>query len=329
MQTELLSGPEKAVLFLLTLDEVQAAPILAELAPGEIRQLREVASGMKSVPAVAMQAVMAEFVVASGDAVAVPRGGVRYLRRLATRALGEARSNELFVDTPAPALERLRGADPAALAAVLENEHPQLVAAVLSQLETERAAEVIGQLPEQNRSIVLARLGTMTEVPASLLEEIATALTAELPETRSEGALEVDGIARSAALVRSLGREAGEALLGTLDDGHAELAAAIRKAMYTFEDLKVLDSKGLRSLLENVQTERLTLALKTASDELKTNIYGSMSKRAAERIKEDLDLLGSAKLADVEAAQQEIVQIALKLDGEGVITLDGGRDAVV
>jgi flagellar motor switch protein FliG len=323
-----LSGPEKAVLMLLSLDEATATPILSEMDAGDVRKLREAASNMRAVPAAALEHVYAEFIQQTKEAVAVPRGGVRYLRKLTGRAMGEVRAAEIFVDQQESALERLAAADPSAIASVMENEHPQLVAAILSQLDNEKAARVLEQLPEASRSQVLERLGTMTEIPSALLEEVATALSAELPTSQKDTVRTVDGIARSAALVRRMGRETGEALLGTLEEGNQELATEIRRAMYTFEDLSVLDARALRSLLEAVPVEKLTMAMKTASESLRNHIFTSMSKRAAERIKEDMEVMGGVRLADVEAAQREIVEVALRLDAEGTISLEA-KSAVV
>ena len=323
-----LSGPEKAVLMLLSLDEATATPILSEMDAADVRKLREAASNMRVVPASALEHVYAEFIQQTKEAVAVPRGGVRYLRKLTGRALGEVRAAEIFVDQQESALERLAAADPSAIASVMENEHPQLVAAILSQLDNEKAARVLEQLPEASRSQVLERLGTMTEIPSALLEEVATALSAELPTSQKDTVRTVDGIARSAALVRRMGRETGEALLGTLEEGNQELATEIRRAMYTFEDLSVLDARALRSLLEAVPVEKLTMAMKTASESLRNHIFTSMSKRAAERIKEDMEVMGGVRLADVEAAQREIVEVALRLDAEGTISLEA-KSAVV
>jgi len=323
-----LSGPEKAVLMLLSLDEATATPILSEMDAGDVRKLREAASNMRAVPATALEHVYTEFIQQTKEAVAVPRGGVRYLRRLAGRAMGEVKASEIFVDQQESALDRLAAAEPAAIAAVMENEHPQLVAAILSQLDNEKAARVLENLPEASRSQVLERLGTMTEIPSALLEEVATALAAELPTSQKDTVRTVDGIARSAALVRRMGRETGEALLGTLEEGNQELATEIRRAMYTFEDLSVLDARALRSLLEAVPVEKLTMAMKTASESLRNHIFTSMSKRAAERIKEDMEVMGGVRLADVEAAQREIVEVALRLDAEGTISLEA-KSAVV
>jgi flagellar motor switch protein FliG len=325
-----LTGPEKALLMLLSMDEETAMPILAELDEQDVRRLREIASKMGAVPSDAFGRVYQEFVSQGSEMVAVPKGGVRYLRRIAAGAFGESRAQELFVDGPPTALDRLGVTDPMALASVLENEHPQLIAAIMSQLDTDRAADLLDQLPEEMRPVILERLGTMTDIPTNVLEEIANALSTELPDSGGdELVLPVNGVSRSAALVRKLGRETGEALLTNLAEGNEELASEIRKAMYSFEDLLVLDARALRSLLEAVPVERLTMALKTASTELTEHIFSSMSKRAADRIREDMDLLGGVRLADVEAAQSEIVEVALRLESEGAISLEGQEGAVV
>lgn len=321
-----LSGPEKAVLMLLSMEEATAVPVLAELTPEEVARLRGAASKLKSVPVAQLGTVYREFIEKSQSALAVPRGGVRYLEQIAERALGPTKSGLIFSDRKRSSLERLEAADPAAIGAVLEHEHPQLVAAVISQMQPEKAADVVSRLPAEKRPQVLMRLGTMTEVPASVVEEIAGALTTELPSVDAETTLQVKGLDRTAAVIRKLGRELGEEVLDALADENDELADAIRQAMYTFDDLMVLNAASLRLVLEGVPSERLTLALKTAPEKLKNAVFSSMSRRAADRIREDMEMLGAVRLADVEAAQREIVEVATRLMAEGTITLDGGGD---
>jgi len=313
---------------LLSLDESTAAPIIAELDMDDLRKLREVATVMRAVPASALDSVYQEFLDKSQEAVAVPKGGVRYLRRIATKALGEAKTQEIFLEGPQSSLEKLANADEASLASVLENEHPQLVAAILSQVPTNKAVAVLEQLPEEKRAGVLERLGKMSEVPAGLLEEVAATLSNELPQSGTEALISVDGIAKSAALVRHMNRETGEMILGSLAEEDADLATEIRRAMYSFEDLGMLDQKAMRALLESVPSDKLVLSLKTASEKLKEKIFSSMSKRASDRLREDLEILGGVRLADVEAAQREIVEQALMLAAEGVITLEEDHGVV-
>jgi flagellar motor switch protein FliG len=324
-----LTGPEKAVLMLLSLDEATAGPIVAELDGNELRKLREVAAMMRAVPAMSLDEVYGEFVERGAELVAVPHGGVSYLRRLASSALGETRSQEIFVDAPRSGLERIAHASPGSLAPILENEHPQMVAAILSQIDASRAARILEGLPPEMQLNVIERLSTMTEVPAGLLETVASALSEELPPSEAEAAVSVDGVSRSAALIRKLGKESAADLLGRMTDANAEIATVIRQAMFTFEDLKGVDPRAMRALLKEVATDKLVLALKTASEALRNHIFSSMSARAASLIREDLEALGSVRLAEVEAAQRTIVDAALALDASGTISLWSEGDDMV
>jgi flagellar motor switch protein FliG len=321
-----LSGPEKAVLLLLSLDERAAAPIVSELSPEHVKRLRETAAQMRSVPSQALHDVYTEFLTRSGEAVAFPRDGVGFIRRISARALGETETQKLFEEKPKTAIDKVAAAEDEVLAGLLANEDPQLTAALLSQLPTEKSAAVLALLPEASRPQVIGRLGALKELPSHLVEEVATALAAELPEPGAGGATPIDGVSRSAAVVRALNKEVGELLLSDVEAENELLAAEIRQAMYSFEDLRSLDAKSMRELLKAVPGDRLTLAIKTASPELTQNIFGGMSKRAADRVREDLELLGAVRLADVEAAQQEIVEIALRLAAEGTLSLGGGGE---
>jgi flagellar motor switch protein FliG len=324
-----LTGPEKAVLMLLSLDESTAAPIVAEMDGTDLRKLKEVASMMRAIPASSLDEVYIEFIGRGEELVAVPHGGINYLRRLAANALGEDRSQEMFLDAPQTGMEKLARAAPSSLAAVLENEHPQVVAAVLSQLEAGRAAQIFETLVPDMQMAVLQRLGTMSEVPAGLLDTVASALSSELPAPESEASISVDGVSRAASLVRKLGKETAAEMLVRLTDENGELATLVRQAMFTFEDLKGVDKRALRTLLKEVQTDRLVLALKTASDALKQHVFSSMSTRAAELVRDDLEALGTVRLADVEGAQREIVEVALMLESNGTITLWSESDDMV
>jgi flagellar motor switch protein FliG len=318
-----LNGAEKAVLLLLSLEESAAAPIVGELTAEHIKLLRETAGKMKSVPANSLHDVYSEFLDRSAEAVAMPKGSSGFIRRISAQALGELETQRMFEEKPMTSIDRVAAAEVDTLAGLLVNEDPQLTAALLSQLPAEKGAAILELLPDAMRPVVLTRLGSMKEIPGHLVEEIAGALAAELPEPGAAG-VAVDGVARSAALVRQLSKETCEMLLSDVEAENELLAQEIRQAMYSFEDLKLVDARSMRELLKAVPGDRLTLAVKTASPELSNHIFSGMSKRAAERVREDLELLGAVRLADVEAAQQEIVEIALRLAAEGTLTLGGG-----
>jgi flagellar motor switch protein FliG len=319
-----LTGVEKAVLFLLSLDEVVAAPIVSELSEGELRKLRAVASTMREVPTGAIDEAFRDFLVRSSSAVAVPRGGLPYLRRLSAGALGEERTRKVFEDGVTSPLARLEHAAPDAVAALLGNEPPQLVAAILVRLEPRSAAAVLRAMPPERQSTVVAHVSQMTELPASVIEDVATALAAELPSDDAATLVSVDGVAKAAEMLNAAGKDVSAGILKLIESENSVLAAEVRQAMFTFEDLVRLDARAMRELLKEVPAEKLTLALKGAPQELLLAVFAGMSSRAADLIKDDLELLRKVRKSEVEAARKEIVEAALKLEADG--RLDLGKE---
>jgi len=320
-----LSGPEKAVLFLLSLDESVAAPIVNELTEDDLRKLRAVASTMRQIHSGAIDETFRDFLGMSRGAVAVPRGGLRYLRRLSTGALGEERTSRVFEDGVTSPFARLEAAPADAVASLLEAEPPQLCGAILARMAPTAAAEIISRMTDDRQAAVIAHVSRMTDVQASLLEDVAQALARELPSADTVTAVNIDGIAKAAEILNAANRDASKAILATIEAMDETLAKNVRQAMFTFEDLVRIDNKSMRELLREVATDRLTLALKGASDAVKGAIFAGLSSRAADLISDDLELLGNVKKTEIEAARLEVVQAALTLEGDGRISL--GRDA--
>jgi flagellar motor switch protein FliG len=319
-----ITNAEKAVLFLLSLDEQVAANVVRELGATELRKLRAVASTMREVPAGALDETFRDFLLRSASAVAVPRGGLPYLRRLSAGALGEQAARDIFEDGVTSPLARLEGAPSDAVATLLEREPPQLVAAVLARLDPSRAAEILSAMPLDRQCTVVRHVGTMTELPAKVLEDVATALANELPTADASTLVSVDGVAKAAELLNAAGRDTSNAILGALTTEDSKLASQVQQAMFTFDDLRRVDSKGMRELLREVASERLTLALKGAPQELLDVVFAGLSARAAELLRDELELLVKAKKSDVDAARKEIIETALRLEAEG--RMDLGRD---
>jgi flagellar motor switch protein FliG len=319
-----ITNAEKAVLFLLSLDEPVAGNVVRELGEAELRKLRAVASTMREVPAGALDETFQDFLQRSTSAVAVPRGGLPYLRRLSAGALGEDVARTIFEDGVTSPLARLEGAPSDAVATLLEREPPQLVAAVLARLEPSRAAEILSAMPLERQCTVVRHVGTMTELPAKVLEDVATALANELPTSDASTLVSVDGVAKAAELLNAAGRETSTAILDALAGADSQLATDVQQAMFTFDDLRRVEPKAMRELLREVPTERLTLALKGCSQELMDAVFAGLSARAAELLKDDLQLLGKAKKSDVDGARREVLDAALRLESEG--RLDLGRE---
>ncbi|MFO0676825.1 MAG: FliG C-terminal domain-containing protein [Polyangiaceae bacterium] len=316
-----MTGPERAVLFLLSLDEAIAAPIVRELDESALRQLRSVAATMHAVPSGALDETMKDFVERSSRAVAVPRGGLPYLRRLSAGALGEERASLLFEDGVASPFHRLEVAPPDAVAVLLAEEPPQLAGAVLARMAPDAAALVLRAMPADRQSAVVAHVSRMTEIQANILEEIASAVAKELPDSEVSTSVSVDGIAKAAEILNASGQSSARSILSVIESDDVALANQIKQAMFTFEDLVRVDARAMRELLREVATDRLTMALKNVSDELRNAVFSGLSSRAADLIRDDLEVLGNPKKSEIEAARIEIVQAALRLEGEGRIDL--------
>jgi flagellar motor switch protein FliG len=322
----MLTGPEKAVLFILSLDEEIALPIIHGLEEPELRKLREVASTMSEVEAGALDGIYREFLDRTSSAVAVPRGGLGYLRRLTAGALGEDRARAVFEGGAQSPLDRLEAARPEMLATLLEREPPQLVAAVLAQLEPQKAAAILGEMPLERQHLVIDRVGRLTQLPAGALEDVASALVGELPGADTEALISIDGVASAAQILNASTQDSARQLLQQLEDVEPDLAQRVRLAMFAFDDLARLDPKTMRTLLREVPTERLTIALKNASEAVMTAIFAGLSSRAAELMRDDLELIGHVRKSEIQKAREEVVEIALRLEAEGTIDLGRGGE---
>jgi flagellar motor switch protein FliG len=322
-----LTNAEKAVLFLLSLDEAAARPIVEELGEEEIRKLRAVASTMREVQKDAIALTFREFLERSGSAVAVPRGGLPYLRKLSAGALGEDRTRAVFEDGVTSPLTRLERARPEDVATLLDTEPPQLAAAILSVLDPKSASLVLFAMSEDRQAAVIQNVGRMTQVPATVLEDVAAALVASLPSSDASTLVSVDGVAKAAELLNSTGKGPQELILGFLDTEDPELAGDVRQAMFTFDDLSRVNARQMRVLLREVASERLVLALKGASDRVVDAILAGLSTRAAALVRDDLEQLANARKADVLAARREVVATALRLEADGQIDLGRGDDS--
>ncbi|MGE0787565.1 MAG: flagellar motor switch protein FliG [Sandaracinaceae bacterium] len=327
-----MSGAQKALLFLVSLDEYVATKILGHLGDEEMRLLRSCSQSMDEAAPSAIKAVHHEFLerVRAGMPASL-RGSNAYLRRLAGNALGEGRAAELWSDQArSEGAAALASLETDVLMALLEHEQPQTVAVVLSQLPASKSSQVVEKMDAVMRQDVLLRLAKLESVPSKVLEDIERAFKQHVKQLSTVQKAEIPGKKVAADIVKRLPNEMGQELLEALRGTNAEAADAIEKALFTFEDLTRIDSRGMQQLLKEVATDQLTLALKTASEELKEKVFGNVSKRAADLLHEELELMGPVRLSDVEAAQQSIIQTALELEREGRITIarEGGGDFV-
>jgi flagellar motor switch protein FliG len=248
------------------------------------------------------------------------------------QALGEAKAVELWTDVRegTGAVQQLAELDIPTILGIIDREHPQTLAVILSQIAPIRAAEISSKLTPERQAQVVMRLAQLEGIPNQVIEEIEKQFAAEIAALSSGSRQPIDGVKVAGNLLKHLDSERSEALLEELGSLDAALVAELKKALFTFEDLQRVDARGLQALLKEVSTESLVLALKTASEVIREKVFSSVSSRASQMLREELELLGPTRLADVEAAQQTIVEAALRLEREGKIQIarEGGADYV-
>lgn len=324
-----LTGPEKAAYFVLSLDEDLAAPLLSRLPDEDLQRIHQTALKLRRarVEPELLCDIYKDFIAGvSGERPVLRRGG-DYLSQLFRKAVGEERAH-LLLKGPPPVSGPLDDValDGKVLAEMLSGEHPQTIAAVLSQVDTLVAAEVLTTLSEEVQDQVIDRMTSLSSISPLAIRATRDTLSTELGESLSQEM--TSGVSRVAAILNSLMPEQSAMLLAKIEARAPEQAALIRREQFTFEDLAKLDRRGMQVLLREVDAAMLVVALKTAGEEVRQRVFSSMSSRAAETIKEDLANLGPQRLADVEKAQRDMVETAIRLQTEGKLVLVTGGQVV-
>jgi flagellar motor switch protein FliG len=331
-----MTGPKKAAILLLALGEDGAADVMKNLEEAEIQQVGYYMSRFTDVSPEELDIVLEEFYrnsVMADEGVNIS-SSPDFVKNALTKALGADRAKELSENLGAgeeeAGLEALRYAEPIMIANYIRTEHPQTIALILSYLKNaEQSSAVLRDLPESLQADILYRMAVIESIPPGVISEMNEVLTEEM-KTAGSMATSVGGVEPVAEILNSVDKATETRILSSIEETNPELAEQIRELMFTFEDMALIDAKQMQLVMKDVDQADMVLALKTASDAVKELIFGSMSSRAAEMVREDLENLGPAKLSDVEAAQQKIIKVVKKLEEAGTITIAGagGGDLV-
>lgn len=322
------SGPRKAAIALLSLDEEVAALVLARMADQDVRKLVEAVEDLDEVGPEMIDRVLIDLERGLTNPLSLVRsGGSKYVRKLADRAFGTDRAQKLFGVAPviSEPLQLLRTARVNSLAQLLAEEHPQIAAVVLTQLAPGIAAKVLALMEPIMAADLASRISNLDEIPehavAEASESLVKALDAVGGLAGSDSRTEFDGLAFSAAIVNEMSAEDGDSLLGKIAEADEGCATRIRESLFTFEDLARIASREMGNLLRNIQSEVLVTALQTATPELRDHFLSSLSQRASATLRDDLSAAAPKRLSEVEAAQREVVEQAMKLAAEGKLTM--------
>lgn len=323
------SGITKAAIVALMLGEEASAAIFRHMNESEVELLAQEMAELGPVPGDMVERVLVEFHQAVVAPVQGTRGGVDYTRRVLSRSVGEPASRAIM-ERVQKAFQSNAGfaaidrTDPNQLSKFVAGEHPQTIALILARLNPGNAAQLITTLPETMRVDVLTRMAHIEEISPDVVTRVSDVIESRIKSLAGPTMEQSGGLRAVADLFNRLDRSVSAPVLEALEEDRPELAVSIRNLMFVFDDFATLDDTAMREIVPRVDRKDLVIALKGASEDLRRKFLGNMSKRAAEMVREEMDVLGAVKLKDVEKGQQNIVAVARGLEDEGVISMVGG-----
>ncbi len=330
-----LSGAKKAALLLMSMGEEFTTKVFQHLDEREIMTIGEHMAEIKKVDSGSVSAVMKEFARTYEESGGVGVSGKDFLEKTVSKAFDSRKADNLLDDLLAKrgpvSFEKLSALSPQILSGVLLNEHPQTIALILVNLKHQTAAEIIQEFPEDIQSEVVVRIADLDDVPTEIVSEIHDVMEEQVSNISKESDGNLGGIETAAEILNQLDNKTENAILEKIETDREELAEEIRQSMFIFADHVHLDDRGIRALLKEVSNDELILALKTAADDLTEKIFANVSQRAAQMMREDMEVMGPVRLKDVEQAQLNILRTARRLADEGKIMLGGkgGEDILV
>ncbi len=328
-----VSRVDAAAILLMSLGEADAAQVLKHMGPKEVQRVGTSMAALKDVSQEQVEAIMIEFLESVGSQTGMGIGSDEYIKNMLTEALGKDKADSLIdrilVGGNTTGLDTLKWMDGRAVAELIRYEHPQIQAIVLSYLESDQAAEVLGVLDEKVRLDVVMRVASLESIQPQALQELNDILEKQFSGNASTKTSKIGGVKCAADIMNFIDTTIEADLMDSIKEVDAELGTEIEELMFVFDNLKDVDDKGIQTLLREVSSDILIIALKGADTELQEKIFKNMSKRAAELLRDDLEAKGPVKVSEVEGAQKEILTIARRLSESGEIALGGSGEAMI
>jgi flagellar motor switch protein FliG len=307
--------------------EESAKEILRALPEVDVQRLTEELADLRGITPEVSAGILEEFWELLETQNFMTHGGLDYASRLLIETFGKARADDLLMlvrrsqEEAQGNLAKLQRTDPQQLGKLLDSEHPQTIALVLAHLDPRRASQVLDSLSEEHKVLSIQRLAEMRQFSPEMAQKVAHILHRRLENVGDTARKSYSGFKAVADLLNRLNAEESKKILETIEDGQPELALSIRNLMFTFEDLVTVPPATIREIVSGVDKRQLALALRGAKDDLRAQIFKSMSSRAVEMLKEDMEVLGPVRSREVAQAQQEILNLARRLEAEGKVIL--------
>lgn len=322
-----LTGTERSAILLMTLGEEYAANILKHMDPREVHKVGTAMSSLGKISSEQIDKVVGEFLETLNGQTVTDVGKDEYVSNVLVQALGNDRAgnmiNRVLEGRNAKGLETLKWMAPEDVVEMVGNEHPQIISIVLSQLDADHAAAVLAALDEDTRTDVVLRVARMEEVSPEALEELDQILARQFSEMNVVKPPQVGGPRSVAEILNFLDQKDEQAITEKILSIDEELAHRIKDLMFVFDNLMDIDDRGIQTLLREVSSDQLVLALKGADDALQEKIFRNMSSRAADMLKDDMETKGPVKLSEVQDAQKEILVVVQRMAENGDIVLGG------
>ena len=320
-------GLQKAAILMVLLGEEAASNIYRNLSEADVQRLTQRIAELERVKPEAALSVLEEYHQLILTQSYLAEGGPEYAQKLLVKAFGENGAKQLLdqvskaMEMSVGQLESLQKVDPQQLAKFLETEHPQTIALILAHLHARQASALLLRLPEEIRAETIKRLAQLRQFSPEVAQKVSLSLHKRLESLGEQSRRAYAGIKGAADLLNQLDPNASKSILESIEQEDPKMALGIRNLMFTFEDLLGVPETGIRELLGQLDKKTLAMALRGASEELKNLIFKSMSTRAVDMLKEDMEVLGPVRTKDVHQAQHEIVEMARKLEAEGKLVL--------
>ncbi len=324
-----MSGIRKAAILLVLLGEEVASEIFRNLPESDLEKLTQEIAELEYIDPPTAQNVLEEYHRLAITQEYLAQGGTDYAQKLLVKAFGEDGARQLLkqvshaAEMSAGKLDSLQKSDPQQLAKFLEAEHPQTIALILAHLDPKQASSLLMRFPETLRAEAIKRMAQLRQFSPEIAQKVSVALHKRLEALGEQHRRAYAGVQGVADLLNRLDPVASKTILETIEKEDPKVALGIRNLMFTFQDLLGVPEAGIREMLGNLDKKTLAMALRGATEELKNFIFKSMSSRAVEMLKEDMEVLGPVRARDVTKAQQEIVAVARKLEADGKISLGG------
>jgi flagellar motor switch protein FliG len=331
----MLGGTRKAAVLLVLLGEDVASQIYRNLPEEDLEQLTKEIAELDYIDPQTALAVLEEYHRMGLTQDYLAQGGTDYAQKLLVKAFGDDGARQLLKQVSRAAemsvhkLDSLQKADPQQLAKFLESEHPQTIALTLAHVDSKQASELLMRLPETLRAETIKRLAQLRQFSPEIAQKVSLSLHKRLQALGEQHRRAYAGFQGVADLLNRMDPVQSKAILESIEKDDPKVALGIRNLMFTFQDLLGVPEAGIRELLGQLDKKSLALALRGATEELKNFIFKSMSSRAVEMLKEDMEVLGPVRSRDVIKAQQETVAVARKLEADGKISLGGEEDEYV